>query len=141
MLRGIPTIISPELMKMMMLMGHGDELLLADTNFPSCSHAKKIIMANGNNIPELLDAILKFFPLDKYVKNPVVLMKAIPEDNIKHTIWETYKEIIKKYDESAINFEYMERFDFYERAKKAFCVVATSEKTLYANIILKKGII
>ena len=141
MLKGIPTIISPELMKIMMLMGHVDELLRADANFPSYSHAKRIIMADGHNIPKLLDAILKFFPLDKYVKNPVILMNVVHGDVVKPEIWETYKEIIKKYGESATNFGYMERFDFYERAKNAFSIVATSEKILYANIILKKGII
>ena len=117
MFKGIPTIISPELIKIMMLIDHGDELLLADANFPSHSYAKRIIIADGHNIPKLLDAILKFFPLDKYVKNPVILMNVVHGDVVKPEIWETYKILIKKYDENASNFEYMERFDFYEREK------------------------
>ncbi len=141
MLKGVPNIISPELVKVLMEMGHGDEIVLADGNFPAASIAKKLIRADGHNIPELLEAILKFFPLDTYVDSAVALMAVVPGDNVKPTIWEKYRGIIKKSGEKFEDFEMVERFAFYERAVKAYAVVATSEAALYANIILKKGVI
>ena len=124
-----------------MEMGHGDEIVIADGNFPSNSIAQRLIRADGHNVPELLEAILKFFPLDIYVERPTALMAVVPGDDIKPVIWDEYKEIIKKYDERAADFEFVERFDFYERADRAFAVVATGEGAIYANIILKKGVI
>ena len=141
MLKGVPNIISPELMKILMEMGHGDEIVLADGNFPAASVARRLVRADGHNIPELLEAILKFFPLDTYVDSAVALMAVVPGDSVKPTIWEKYREIIKKSGEKFEDFEMVERFAFYERATKAYAVVATSEAALYANIILKKGVI
>lgn len=141
MLKGIPRIIAPELLKTLMEMGHGDELVIADGNFPAESIARRIIRADGHNAPELLDAILKFFPLDPYVKNPVVLMAVVPGDNVKTPIWDKYRDIVKKHNLEAAEFEHVERFAFYERAKQAYAVLATGESALYANIILKKGVV
>jgi L-fucose mutarotase len=141
MLKGIPPILSPELMKIMLEMGHGDELVLADGNFPASSCAQRLVRSDGHNIPELLDAILQFFPLDQYVDHPAGLMAVVPGDPTKPTIWEEYRTIIKKHDAEAKEFEWIERFEFYERAKQAYAIVATSEKALYANIILKKGVV
>ena len=92
-------------------------------------------------MPEILEAVLKFFPLDIYVEQPVALMSVVPGDNTKPTIWEDYRKIIKASGEKFTDFEFVERFAFYERARDAYAVVATSEKALYANIILKKGVI
>jgi len=141
MLKGVPNIISPELLKILMEMGHGDEIVLADGNFPAASVARRLVRADGHNIPELLEAILKFFPLDTYVDSAVALMAVVPGDNVKPTIWEKYRGIIKKSGEEFKDFEMVERFTFYERAAKAYAVVATSEAALYANVILKKGVI
>jgi len=141
MLKGVPNIISPELLKILMEMGHGDEIVLADGNFPAASVARRLVRADGHNIPELLEAILKFFPLDTYVDSAVALMAVVPGDNVKPTIWEKYRGIIKKSGEEFKDFEMVERFAFYERAAKAYAVVATSEAALYANVILKKGVI
>jgi L-fucose mutarotase len=141
MLKGVPSVISPELMKIIMEMGHGDEIVLADGNFPAASVAQRLIRADGHDVPELLEAILKFFPLDQYVENPVALMAVVPGDDTKPTIWEDYRKIVKASGEKFSDFEFVERFAFYERAKEAYAVVATSEKALYANIILKKGVI
>jgi L-fucose mutarotase len=141
MLNGIPKIISPELIKIMMEMGHGDELVIADGNFPAEAIARRIIRADGHNAPELLNAILKFFPLDPYVKNPVALMAVVPGDEVKTPIWDEYRAILKKFNPKAAEFEYVERFAFYERAKQAYAILATGESALYANIILKKGVV
>jgi L-fucose mutarotase len=141
MLNGIPSIISPELLKILMEMGHGDELVIADGNFPAVSIAQRLVRSDGNRVPELLEAVLRFFPLDPYVEAPVALMQVVPGDTYKPTIWDTYKEIIQKFPNKNSAIENVERFAFYERAKKAFAVVATSETSLYANIILKKGVV
>ena len=141
MLKGIPPILSPELMKVMLEMGHGDELVLADGNFPAASCAQRLVRCDGHNVPELLDAMLQFFPLDPYVAKPVGLMAVVPGDTVKPTIWDEYTTIVQKHAPQAADFEFIERFAFYERAKHAFAIVATSEKALYANIILKKGVV
>ena len=141
MLKGIPKIISPELIKIMMEMGHGDELVIADGNFPAEAIARRIVRADGHNAPEMLDAILKFFPLDPYVKHPVALMAVVPGDDVKTPIWDEYRAIVSKLNPKAAEFEHVERFAFYERAKQAYAVLATGESALYANIILKKGVV
>lgn len=140
MLKGIPSIISPELLKILMEMGHGDEIVLGDGNFPAASNAKNLIRADGHNIPEILKAVLKFLPLDIYVDKPIALMQVAKEDK-KPIIWDEYKLIINNYGETNLKIDYVERFEFYKRAKKAYAVVATGESSLYANIILKKGVI
>jgi L-fucose mutarotase len=141
MLKNIPPIISPDLMKILMEMGHGDEIVLADGNFPAASIAHRLIRCDGHGVCELLEAILKFFPLDVYLDKPVALMSVVAGDDEKPKIWEDYRAIIKKSGEKFTDFEFVERFAFYERAKKAYAVVATSERALYANVILKKGIL
>ncbi|MBO0600634.1 fucose isomerase [Sporosarcina sp. E16_3] len=141
MLKGIPSIISPDLIKILMEMGHGDELVLGDGNFPSASHAERLIRCDGHGIPELLTAILKFLPLDTYVEQPVVCMAVVPGDPVEPVIWGEYEKIINDQCTNSVPIGYIERFDFYERTKNAYAVVATSEQALYGNIILKKGII
>ena len=144
MLKGIPQILSPELLKVLCEMGHSDRLVISDGNFPAESMGKNaiVIRCDGHGVPELLDAILKLFPLDTYVEHPVNLMEVMPGDNVETPIWETYKEIEKKHDErgeKAVGT--IERFAFYEEAKKAYAIIATSEKALYANIMLQKGVV
>ncbi len=143
MLKNIPPILSPELLKILCEMGHNDTLVIADGNFPSASIAKNtnLIRLDGHNVPEILDAILQVFPLDTYVKQPVSLMQVMPGDNVQTPIWDEYKKIIAKYDSREDIVGNIERFAFYEEAKKAYCVIATSEKALYANVILQKGVI
>jgi L-fucose mutarotase len=141
MLIGISKVISPDLLKVLMEMGHSDEVVLADGNFPAASHAQRLIRADGHGIPELLDAILRLFPLDSYVDKPVALMQVVPGDTVETPIWNTYSQIIQERSGFSAPFEEVERFAFYERAKKAYAVIATGESALYANLILKKGVI
>ena len=136
MLKGIPSILSPELLKVLDEMGHSDEIVIADGNFPGASHAQRLIRLDGHNVPEILNAVLQLFPLDRYVAAPVALMEVVKGDPVVPVIWEEYKKIIAAHEED-IQIENIERFAFYERAKKAYAVITTSEKALYANIILK----
>jgi L-fucose mutarotase len=140
MLKGIPKIISPELLKILMEMGHGDEIVIGDGNFPGQSVAKdsKCVRCDGHGTCELLEAILTLFPLDTYAK-PVCIMEKIPGDTVETPIWDEYRKIIAPHTKEEL--EQIERFAFYERAKKAYAVVMTGESAIYANIILKKGVI
>jgi L-fucose mutarotase len=141
MLKGISPVISPELIKILMEMGHGDELIIADGNFPAASVAQHLVRADGLDVPPLLEAILQVFPLDQYVEKPVSLMAVVPGDPYQPVIWEEYRSIIERHETGFKDFEFVERFAFYERAKKAYAVLASSEKALYANLILKKGVV
>lgn len=140
MLKGIPPIISPELMKTLMEMGHGDEIIIADGNFPAAACAKRLIRSDGHQILNLLKAIIPFFPLDPRVARPVIVMSLNPGEQ-KPEIWDTYRTIITEHDDSFTDFEYVERFAFYERAKTSFAIVATSDQAFKGNIIIKKGVV
>lgn len=144
MLKGIPKILSPELLKVLCEMGHSDRLVIADGNFPAESMGKNaiVIRADGHGTSELLEAILKVFPLDTYVEHPVQLMEVMKNDPVKTPIWDEYDKIVTAADargKSAIG--QIERFAFYEEAKKAYAIIATGESALYANIMLQKGVI
>lgn len=144
MLKGIPKILSPELLKVLCEMGHSDRLVIADGNFPSESMGKnaKIIRCDGHCVPELLEAILTVFPLDTYVGAPVSLMQVMPGDNVETPIWDEYKEIVSRFDERGEKvIGQIERFAFFEEAKTAYAIIATGESALYANIMLQKGVV
>ncbi len=144
MLKGIPKIISPELLKVLCEMGHGDRIVIADGNFPSESVGRnaRVIRADGHGACELLRAILTLMPLDSYVDSPVKLMQVIPGDPVETPIWEEYAEIVEcvgECDRSRIG--QVERMAFYEEARSAYAIIATGESALYANIMLQKGVI
>lgn len=143
MLKLIPSILSPELVKVLMEMGHGDEIVLADGNFPAESVGANahVIRADGHGVNELLDAVLTLLPLDTYTEKPVGLMEVVPGDPCVPTIWEDYKATLQRHAENPARIESIERFAFYERAKKAYAIVATGETAIYANILLKKGVV
>ncbi|MDE6319487.1 MAG: fucose isomerase [Lachnospiraceae bacterium] len=144
MLKGIPKILSPELLKVLCEMGHSDRLVIADGNFPVESVGKDavVIRMDGHGTCEILEAILQVFPLDTYVEHPMNLMQVMPGDPVETPIWERYEEIVKKADdrgEAVIG--QIERFSFYEEARKAYAIIATGEGALYANIMLQKGVV
>lgn len=140
MLKNIPKNLSPELLKVLMEMGHGDEICIGDGNFPAEEMGRKVVRCDGLMVPELLESILQLFPLDSYAKDQVFLMEVAPGDDYEPLIWEEYENILENSDEEH-SIAYLERFEFYERARKAYAVIATSEEALYANVILKKGVV
>ena len=146
MLKGIPKILSPELLKVLCEMGHSDRLVIADGNFPAESMGKNaiVIRMDGHGVPEILDAILQVFPLDTYVEQPVQLMELMERDRgrIATPIWDEYKAIVQKYDErGAAAVGNIDRFAFYEEAKQVYCIIATGETAVYANVMLQKGVV
>lgn len=144
MLKGIPKIISPELLRVLCEMGHGDRLVIADGNFPSESVGKNaiVIRMDGHGVPEILDAVLQLMPLDTYVEKSVSLMEKVPGDTVETPIWDVFAEIVlKKGGMDKSHIQNIERFEFYEAAKTAYCIIATGETALYANIMLQKGVV
>ena len=144
MLKGIPPIISPDLLKALAEMGHGDSLVIADGNFPAESVGKNaiVIRADGHGVPEILDAVLSLIPLDSYVEKPVALMEVVPGDTCGiPEIWNTYKDILNKHEPNNCAIEMTERFAFYEKAKNAYLIIATGETAIYANVMLQKGVV
>ena len=147
MLKGIPSVLSPDLLKALAEMGHGDRICIGDGNFPGSSVAKNgnaiLIRADGLGIPEVLDAILQVMPLDLYVESPAMLMEKMDCDrDLQIPIWDEYEAIIAKHDNrggSAIGS--YERFEFYKQAETCYCIVQTGETAIYANIILQKGVV
>ena len=142
MLKGISKIISPDLIKTLCEMGHGDEIVIADGNFPSANLGKRIIRADGISGTKILDAVMSLIPLDTYSEFNMILMKLTPSDEgkINPTIWAEYEKIANEHDKN-VKIGSIDRFEFYERAKNAYAVIATGEEAVYENIILKKGVI
>jgi L-fucose mutarotase len=141
MLKGIPAVLSPELLYLMAQMGHGDELVLADGNFPAVSVAKRVVRADGHGVLAILDAVLKLFPLDSFVEQPAAVMRRVDEPDQTAPIWHEFQKLLDRASGKHVSIERAERFAFYERAKSAFGVVATGETALYGNLIIKKGVI
>ncbi|MCD7738316.1 MAG: fucose isomerase [Lachnospiraceae bacterium] len=144
MLKGIPSLLSPMLLKVLCEMGHGDRIVIADGNFPVESTGRNaiVIRMDGHGTCEILEAVLTLFPLDTYVEKPVTLMEVVPGDEAETPVWDTYASLIAWYDDRGDEaIGHMERFAFYEEAKKAYAIIATGERTRYANVMLQKGII
>ena len=142
MLKNVPKLISPELLKILCEMGHGDEIVIADANFPSANYGQRVIRADGIGGAQMLAAILDLIPLDTYASPNMSLMQLQPcdEGKINPVRWGDY-EAIAKAKEDNVAMGNIDRFDFYDRAKEAYAVIATGEEAIYANIILKKGVI
>ena len=147
MLKNIPPILSSELLAALNSMGHGDRICIGDGNFPGASMAKPndliFIRADGHGVNELLDAILQVIPLDSYVEHPVMLMEKMDCDkDMVIPVWADYEKTVAKYDgRGASAIGHYERFEFYEQAKKCFCILQSGETAVYANVILQKGVI
>lgn len=140
MLKKIPKLLSPELVRVLMEMGHGDELVLADANYPGHALHSRVIRYDGTGIPALLDAILELLPLDHYAPHQAAFMAVVEGDPMVPEIWSTYEAILAQHDEAA-TIEYEERFAFYNRSKQSYAIVVTGEEALYGNVIIKKGVV
>jgi L-fucose mutarotase len=141
MLKLIPPAISPDLMDILMRMGHGDELVLADGNFPAETNARQLVRADGHGMTAILDAILHVFPIDDFVETPVLVMKPVDATAPEPPIWNEFRTIISHHEKRIVPLHAVERFEFYDLTKNAFAIVSTSERAIYANLILKKGVV
>jgi L-fucose mutarotase len=141
MLIGVAPCISAELLSVLYRMGHGDEIVLADAFFPGDSCNARVIRADGIRIPALLDGILGLMNLDSYDSAPVMMMAPVAGDELDLSVEASYRVQIDKHWPKTPAVARIERFAFYERAKKCFAVVMTGETVKYGNVILKKGVI
>lgn len=141
MLKGISPLLSPELLKVLAEMGHGDDLVIGDANFPAVTMGKRCVRCDGHAVTELLDAVLQLLPLDTFVAAPVTLMSVVPGTlPADPPIWQDIHSTVEKH-EPGTKIEFLERFAFYDRSREAFATVQTGETALYACVILKKGVI
>ncbi len=141
MLIGIAPCISPRLLSILASMGHGDELVLADAFFPGNGVNRRVVRADGIRIPALLDGILSLMNLDAYSDSPLAMMAPVPGDYLDLDVEKAYRAAVDRHWPGTPDIVRLERFAFYERAKRAFAVVMTGETVKYGNIILKKGVI
>jgi len=131
--------VSPELLKVLAEMGHGDEIVLADAHFPGHTLGKRVVRADGLRIAQLLDGIIPLFELDAYAP-PLIMMKAVKGDRLDPNVERAYVEAMGRHLQKVPKITRIDRFAFYARAGKAFAVVVTGESAIYGNIILKKGV-
>jgi L-fucose mutarotase len=141
MLKGIPPLLSPELFAVLMRMGHGDDLVLADGNFPAEAVGQRVVRADGHGVVALLHAILRFFPLDTFVEHPARVMQPVDARTPEPPIWSKFRAVIDQHEGRSVPLLPVERFEFYDLAKASYAVVATGETAVYANLILKKGVV
>jgi len=142
MLKGISPVVSPELLKIIAEMGHGDELVISDGNFPGASVGQRVVRADGHDGAAMMQGIIDLFPLDDFVEAPLAVME-VPDGMFpgnQAPIWAEFRKIADT-DLPTAKFEFMEHDAFIDRCRKAYCVVQTGEKALYANIILRKGVV
>lgn len=140
MLKGIHPAISPELLKILAEMGHGDELVLSDAHFPAHQLHSRVVRADGIDVATLLNGISRLFEFDQYVDAPLIMMQAVSGDTLDPSVEARYLAAIQSAVGTVPNLTRIERFAFYDRAKTAYAIVISSELAKYGNIIIKKGV-
>lgn len=142
MLKGVPAILSPELLAILRSMGHGDEVVIVDANFPAASCAKQLIRLDGVDATTTLDAVLQLLPLDSYAEAATFTMGVVNGNGALAPIATLFSSIIElRSGKEFADIVALERYAFYERAREAFAIIVTGEARLYGNLILKKGVI
>lgn len=141
MLRDINPLLSPDLLHALRAMGHGDEIVIADANFPGTSTGPSCIRADGSSASEILEAVMSIMPLDSFVPDPALTMQVVGDAQAIPEAVADFQNIIEATADNPVQIQTLERFAFYKRAATAFAIVQTGERRLYGNIILKKGVI
>ena len=141
MLKGLSPILSPELLQVLRSMGHGDEIVVVDANFPADSMAQRLVRLDGLPVTAVTDAILSVMPLDDFVPEAAWRMEVVGDPTAEQPIFAEFRELLARHEGNGFKLAALERFAFYERAQAAYAIVATGETRLYGNIILKKGVV
>lgn len=141
MLKHLSPLLSPELLATLMRMGHGDDLVIADGNFPAESMGRRVIRADGHAATAMLDAVLSLYPIDTFVTDPVKVMRPVDPATPEPPIWTEFRRLIERHEPGTPELAAIERFEFYRQAQGAYAVIATGETAVYANIIVKKGVV
>jgi L-fucose mutarotase len=141
MLKTLSVLHTPELLHVLASMGHGDEIALVDSNYPAVSNAKRLVRLDGSNLPAALEACLQLLPLDTFVDKPAFRMMQVHAPEEIPVVQQECQKIIDKCEGRHVQLEGISREEFYDRAKKAFAIVYTSEPRGYGCLLLKKGVI
>ncbi len=139
MLKGISPLLSPDLLHVLASMGHGDELVLADANFPAATHARRLVQLPGCSAPDVLHVVLGVLPLDDFVPHAALTMQVVGDADARPPVVVEFDTVLQAH--ACAPSAALERFAFYERAARAFAIVATGETRTYGNILLKKGVV
>jgi L-fucose mutarotase len=139
MLKGLSPLLSPDLLHVLASMGHGDEIVLADANFPAATHARRLVALAGADAPQVLDAVLSVMPLDDFVEQAAFTMQVVSDPTSVPEVVQGFNTTLQRQGYGAS--VPIERFAFYQRAAAAFAIVATGERRVYGNILLKKGVV
>lgn len=141
MLKNVDPLLNADLLYILAAMGHGDEIAIVDANFPAESMGERVVHLNGVDATQVLEAVLTVFPLDDFVEQPAAVMEVVGDPSEEPEAVTDFKTIAAAAEGRPIDFESVERFAFYDRARETFAVVATGERRLYGNVILVKGIV
>lgn len=141
MLKGIDPLLSPELLHTLAAMGHGDEIVLVDSNFPAVSVARRLVRLDGISLTEAARAVLSVLPIDTFIDEPVAVMRMVDTPDVTPEVQGEVFEIVREIEGREVGIERIERFAFYDRVRTAFAVVATGENRPYGNVIFTKGVI
>ncbi len=141
MLRNIPPILSPDLLHTLRAMGHGDDIVIADANFPATALGNRCHRLDGISATDVLEAVLRVMPLDSFVQDPALVMEVVGNPDAVPPVVAEFQQITTATADNPVTLGKLERFAFYDRAKAAFAIIQTGETRLYGNIILKKGVI
>lgn len=141
MLKGIDPLLNADLLFILAAMGHGDEIVLVDANFPATATARRLVRQDAADAPTVLRAVLSLLPLDEFVPDPAQVMEVVGDPTAVPPVVREFQAAVDAAEGRPVTIGRLERFAFYERAQAAFALVATGERRLYGNIILKKGII
>ncbi len=141
MLKGIDPLLGPDLLRVLAAMGHGDEIVIVDANFPAEASARRLVRLDGVDATRTAQAILSVLPLDEYVEAPAAVMAVVGDPDAERPVFADFRRLVEAAHGAPVSFERVERFAFYERARRAFAIVATGERRLYGNLILTKGVL
>ncbi|MGI9492427.1 MAG: RbsD/FucU family protein [Geminicoccaceae bacterium] len=141
MLKGLDPILNADLLRVLRAMGHGDDLIIADANFPATTMARRLVRLDGLSAPRVLEAVLTVMPLDDFVDEPCARIEVVGDPDAVPEVCEDFQTIIDRAEEGRCQLAKIERFAFYERARQAFAVVQTGETRLYGCVLLKMGVV
>ncbi len=141
MLKNIDPLLTPDLLYVLRAMGHGDEIVIVDANYPAESAGPQVVRMDALSAPQAMDVILTVLPLDSFVPDACVRMEVVGKPSKEQPIFDEFRALIAKHEGPNFKLHKLERYKFYERASQCFAIVATGERRLYGNVILKKGVI
>lgn len=141
MLKGLDPLLNADLLHVLRAMGHGDDLVIADANFPATTMGKRLVRLDGVSAPRVLEAVLSVMPLDDFVDEPCGRIEVVGDPDAVPEVCQDFQDIIDKAEDGAIQIAKIERFEFYRSAQNAFAVVQTGETRLYGCILLKMGVV